>query len=398
MTNDTVVATVATKLIADARALAPFLRERQAETAQLGKLPDATIAAMQESGFFRIMQPKRFGGFELNPHIFFEVQQILAEGCMSTAWVLGVVSIHNWQMGMYDIKAQEDVWSEDSSVLISSSYMPVGKVTHVEGGYMLSGHWGFSSGSTHCQWAFLGGMVPPKSEGEAPDYRTFLVPISDYSIVDNWNVSGLEGTGSNDIIIKESVFVPEHRTHRAIDGFSGKSPGCAVNTNPSFTLPFGQIFTRAVACSSIGALQGVVESYIVVNKDRVGLNDGNRVALDPNTQMALAEAVAVIGECRATLKEDLDYFVENANAGREHDINERIRRRFNASLISKKCADSVNTLFIACGAQGIFKNHPLNRAWLDINAGRTHVANNPFKYGRNFGGTLMGQENTDFFL
>ncbi len=223
-------------------------------------------------------------------------------------------------------------------------------------------------------------------------------PLITEPFVNNWNVSGLEGTGSNDIIITEPVFVPEHRTHRAIDGFSGKSPGCAVNTNPSFTLPFGQIFTRAVACSSIGALQGVVESYIVVNKDRVGLNDGNRVALDPNTQMALAEAVAVISECRSTLKEDLDYFVENANSGGELDINERIRRRFNASLISKKCADSVNTLFIACGAQGIFKDHPLNRAWLDINAGRTHVANNPFKYGRNLGGTLMGQENTDFFL
>src|SRR5690554_7467214 len=103
------------------------------------------------------MQSKRYGGYELPPHVFFEVQQILAQGCMSTAWVLGVVAIHNWQMGMYDDKAQQDVWGDDSSILISSSYMPVGKVEVVEGGYMLSGKWGFSSGSKHCQWAFLGG-------------------------------------------------------------------------------------------------------------------------------------------------------------------------------------------------------------------------------------------------
>lgn len=385
------------KLYDDARALVPAIRERQKETAQLGKLPDATIAAMQESGFFRIMQPKRYGGFELEPHVFFEVQQILAEGCMSTAWVLGVVAIHNWQMGMYDDQAQQDVWSEDDSTLISSSYMPVGKVEPVEGGYMLSGHWGFSSGSKHCKWAFLGGMVPPK-DGEGPDYRTFLVPISDYQIVDNWDVCGLEGTGSNDIIIKEPVFVPEHRTHRANDGFTGKNPGCAVNSSYSFTMPFGQIFTRAVACSSIGALQGVVNSYVAVNKDRVGLNDGAKIAQDPNAQMALAEAVAAINECRALLKEDLDFFVDNAKAGNELDINERILRRFNASRISRKCADAVNQMFIACGAQGIFRDHPLNRAWLDINSGRTHVANNPFKFGRNLGGTMMGLENTDFFL
>ncbi|MCG8316002.1 MAG: acyl-CoA dehydrogenase family protein [Pseudomonadales bacterium] len=388
-----------TQLIADARALVPIIRERQAETAALGKLPDATIQAMQDAGFFRIMQPKRYGGFELTPHVFFEVQQILAEGCMSTAWVLGVVAIHNWQLGMFDDQAQQDVWAEDSSVLISSSYMPVGKVQPAEGGYLLSGRWGFSSGSKHCRWAFLGAMVPPAIEGGAPDYRTFLVPISDYKIVDNWDVSGLEGTGSNDIVISEPVFVPEHRTHRSYDGFSGQNPGCAVNASALFTLPFGQIFTRAVACSSIGALQGVIENYVTVNKDRVGVNDGNRVAHDPNVQMAIAEAVATVSECRAILKEDLDFFVENPQQGdSELDINERIRRRFNASIISSKCTDAVNKLFIACGAQGIFRGHPLNRAWLDVNAGRTHVANNPFKFGRNLGGTLMGQPNTDFFL
>lgn len=387
-----------TQLIAGARALVPVIRERQAETAALGKLPDDTIKAMQEAGFFRIMQPKKYGGYELNPHVFFEVQQILAEGCMSTAWVLGVVAIHNWQLGMFDEQAQQDVWGDDTSVLISSSYMPVGKVEPVEGGYRLSGRWGFSSGSRHCRWAFLGGMVPPASGGEWPDYRTFLVPIADYEIVDNWNVSGLEGTGSNDIVIAEPVFVPEHRTHRAQDGFSGQNPGCRTNSNPLFTLPFGQIFTRAVACSSIGALQGVIENYVTVNKDRVGVNDGNRVAQDPNVQMALAEAVTAVHECRALLKEDLDFFVAHPQCDHELNINERIRRRFNASTISSKCCDAVNRLFIACGAQGIFRGHPLNRAWLDVNAGRTHVANNPFKFGRNLGGTLMGLPNTDFFL
>ncbi|MCK5880270.1 MAG: flavin-dependent monooxygenase [Sinobacterium sp.] len=389
---------IITRLYADARSLVSTIRGRQAETADLGKLPDATIEAMQAAGFFRIMQPKRYGGYELAPQVFFEVQQILAEGCMSTAWVLGVVAIHNWQMGMYDDKAQQDVWGakgETNTTLISSSYMPVGKVEVVDGGYKLSGKWGFSSGSKHCDWVFLGAMIP--TDG-APDYRTFLVPRKDYEIIDNWNVSGLEGTGSNDIVIKEAVFVPEHRTHKSADGFSGKNPGCAVNTSYSFTMPFGQIFTRAVACSSIGALQGVVSSYVNVNKDRVGLNDGAKIAQDPNAQMALAEAIATIKECRSLLSDDLSFFVEAAKSGEELDINERIARRFNASRISKKCADAVNELFIACGAQGIFKGHPLNRAWLDINAGRSHVANNPSKYGRNLGGTLLGLDNTDFFL
>ena len=159
--------TPADHLYKTARDLVPALRERSNETASLGQLPEATVAAMQQAGFFRIMQPARYGGFELDPEVFFKVQMILAEGCMSTAWVLGVVAIHNWQLALFDDRAQQDVWGEDDATLISSSYMPVGKVEHVDGGYKLSGHWGFSSGSRHCDWAFLGAMVPPENAGEA---------------------------------------------------------------------------------------------------------------------------------------------------------------------------------------------------------------------------------------
>jgi len=380
-----------------AQELVPILRARASETAALGKLPEATIEAMQEAGFFRIMQPARHGGFEMEPEVFFRVQMTLAEGCMSTAWVLGVVAIHNWQLALFDERAQQDVWGEDQSTLISSSYMPVGKVSRAEGGYQLSGHWGFSSGSKHCKWAFLGAMIPPENEGGAPDYRTFLVQRADYEVVDNWDVSGLEGTGSNDIVV-ENAFVPGYRTHRAQHGFECDSPGNAVNTHPIYRLPFGQIFVRAVCSSAVGALKGVTDSYITVNKDRVGLNDGNKIATDPDAQMALAMAISTVDECEIIMFRNFDKMLEAAEAGATLSIGERIKMRFDASLVAGKCSDAINQMFISCGAQGIFRDHPLNRAWLDINAGRTHVANNPFKFGRNLGGTLMGGENTDFFL
>lgn len=389
--------TQAEQLYRAARELVPQLRERTAQTATLGRLPDDTIDAMQAAGFFRIMQPARYGGFEMDPEVFFRVQMILAEGCMSTAWVLGVVAIHNWQLALFDDRAQQDVWGENDATLLSSSYMPVGKVERVEGGYRLSGHWGFSSGSMHCDWAFLGAMVPPTEEGEAPDYRTFLVPRDDYKIVENWNVSGLEGTGSHDITVNDA-FVPEYRTHRSIHGFECNSPGNAVNDHYIFRLPFGQIFVRAVSSSSIGCLKGVVDAYVEVNKDRVGLNDGNKIATDPDAQMALAECIATVDECQTIMFRNFDSMVDAARQGTQLPIEERIKMRFDAALVSRKCTDAINGMFNACGAQGIFRDHPLNRAWLDINAGRQHVANNPFKFGRNLGGTMMGSENTDFFL
>jgi 3-hydroxy-9,10-secoandrosta-1,3,5(10)-triene-9,17-dione monooxygenase len=328
--------TPAERLYRAAKALAPTLRERTAETARLGQLPEATLRAMQEAGFFRIMQPARYGGFEMDPEVFFRVQMLLAEGCMSTAWVLGVVAIHNWQLALFDDRAQQDVWGDDQGTLISSSYMPVGKVTREDGGYRLSGHWGFSSGSKHCQWAFLGAMVPPEHPGEEADYRTFLVPRSDYQIVENWNVSGLEGTGSHDIIV-DGALVPEYRTHRSIDGFNCDSPGNAVNQHYIYRLPFGQIFVRAVSSSGIGCLKGVVDGYISVNRDRVGLNDGNKIATDPDAQMALAEAISTVDECETIMFRNFDAMVEAARNGTQLPIEERIKMRFDAAAVSRKC-------------------------------------------------------------
>ena len=380
-----------------ARAMVPGLRARSDEAAQLHHLPAETVREMIEAGFFKILQPAAHGGLELDPEDFFEVQITLAEGCMSTAWVLGVVAIHNWQLALFDARAQQDVWGEDDNTLISSSYMPVGKVTRVDGGLRLSGRWNFSSGSKHCKWVFLGAMVPPATPGEAPDYRTFLVPRSDYTIVEHWNVSGLEGTGSHDIVVQDAL-VPEYRTHRSLDGFNCNSPGNAVNNSPLYRLPFGQIFVRAVSASSIGALQGALDAFIRINRDRVGLNDAKRVALDPGAQSAAAEASSVIDECRTVMYRNFDQMLAAAREGTVLPIETRIKMRYEASMVAPKCAGAINNLLVCTGAQGIFRDHPINRAWLDINAGRTHVANNVGKFGRNWGACLFGMENDDYFL
>ncbi|MUI56815.1 flavin-dependent monooxygenase [Pseudomonas aeruginosa] len=380
-----------------ARELVPVLRERAVAAAANGQLAEETLRDFHESGFFRILQPARWGGYELEPRDFFEVQMTLAEGCMSSSWVLGVLAIHNWQLALFDDRAAQDVWGQDSSVLISSSYMPVGKVSPVEGGYRLSGRWGFSSGSKHCQWAFLGALVPPREPGGTPDYRTFLVPRGDYRILDNWNVMGLEATGSHDILV-EDAFVPEYRTHRALDGFMQESPGNAVNDAPLFRLPFGQIFVRAVSSSAIGALQGAIDCFIEHNRTRVGVNDGRRMGQDPATHQALADAMVAVDECRTVLLRNFDILLQCARANQPLAMPERVKMRYDSALVVDRCARAVTALMFNSGASAIFREHPINRAFRDIHSGRAHVANNPTKYAWNLGGVSMGLDSSDFFL
>lgn len=385
------------RLLQRARELVPVLRERAPQAARAGRLPEETLRDFHDAGFFRILQPARWDGYELEPQDFFEVQMTLAEGCMSSAWVLGVIAIHNWQLALFDDRAAQDVWGEDSSVLISSSYMPVGKVTRVEGGFRLSGRWGFSSGSQHCQWAFLGAMVPPAEPGGAPDYRTFLVPRHDYSVLANWDVMGLEATGSHDVLV-EDAFVPEYRTHRSIDGFMQNSPGNAVNTAPLFRIPFGQIFVRAVSSSTIGALQGAIDLFGEVNRQRVGVNDGRKIVQDPGAQTALADAMVTVDECKTVLLRNFALMMQRARDGQPLTMAERVKMRYDSAIVPDKCAQAVAALMYNSGASSIFREHGLNRAFRDIHTGRAHVANCPGKYALNLGAVSMGQESSDFFL
>ncbi|MCC6648582.1 MAG: flavin-dependent monooxygenase [Polyangiaceae bacterium] len=384
------------ELIERARALLPTLRERAARTQEERKVPEETIRDFQDAGFFRMFQPARWGGLEVDPQVFFQVQWTIAEACPSSAWVLGVVGVHAWQVAVFPLEAQEEVWGQDRSTLVSSSYAPTGKIERVDGGYRVSGRWSFSSGCDHCQWVFLGGFAPTAA-GERPDMRTFLLPRRDYRIDDNWHTMGLCGTGSKDIVV-DGAFVPEHRTHKLIDGFRRESPGNAHNPAPLYRLPFGLVFVRSVSTTAIGIAEGALAAYREIARKRVAAGDGQKVAEDPTAQLVAAEAEAAIDECKTILLRDFDELMARVRAGEDLPVERRVKLRYDSGRVVTRCVQAVDGLFTASGGRAIFLDSPLLRYFLDVHAARAHYANNPDKPGRNLGGVLLSQKNTDFFL
>lgn len=382
--------------VARARELRAALAERAPRTDELRRLPDETVRDLHDAGLLRMLQPARWGGHERDPQEFFEAQWTIAEACPSTAWMLGVVGVHSWQLALFPDQAQREVWGDDPSTLISSSYAPTGKVARVDGGFRISGRWSFSSGCDHCQWVFLGGFAPV-DDGAPPDMRTFLLPRRDYTIEDNWHVAGLKGTGSKDIVV-DDAFVPEHRTHKLIDGYKCASPGHAENKAPLYKLPFGQVFVRSVSTSAIGIAKGALDAYLERAGSRIAASDGSKVAIDPSTQVVAARAAGVIDECKTVLRRDFDAMMAAARAGAPIPVEDRIAYRYNSAVVTSKCAEVVDGLFTASGGRAIFLGSAILRYFLDIHAARAHYANNPDKPARNFGGVQLGLKNTDFFL
>jgi 3-hydroxy-9,10-secoandrosta-1,3,5(10)-triene-9,17-dione monooxygenase len=385
------------ELVARAVALKETLASRATQADTLRRVPDETIADFREAGFFRMLQPSRWGGLEVDPGTFFDVQMAVASACPSSAWVLGVVAVHSWQLALFPLEAQEEVWGKDTGALISSSYAPTGKIARAEGGYRISGRWSFSSGCDHCQWVFLGGLVPPEAEGKPPEMRTFLLPRSDYRIDDNWHVAGLKGTGSKDVVV-ENAFVPEHRTHRLIDGFKRQSPGNAANPSPLYKLPFGQIFVRSVSSSAIGAAEGALAAFLGVAAKRVAAGDGAKVSEDPATQAVAARAAMLVDEARVVLHRNMDEMMAAVRAGQDITVDRRVRFRHDSAMAVVKSVEAVDLLFTASGGRAIFLDSPLLRYFLDVHAARAHYANNPEKPARNFGGVQLGAKTVDYFI
>jgi 3-hydroxy-9,10-secoandrosta-1,3,5(10)-triene-9,17-dione monooxygenase len=382
------------ELIAAARAMGPALRMRRARCRADQRVPDETVAEFQAAGFFKILQPEQWGGYAMDPQVFYSVGLEVARFCPSSAWILGVIAVHNWQLAVFDDRAAQDVWADDPTVLISSSYAPVGKVKVVDGGFRLSGRWSFSSGSQHCKWAFLGAVVPtPEAPFDMANYRTFLLPISDYQIVDNWDVVGLQGTGSHDIVV-EDVFVPEYRTHRSMDGFLCNNPGNAVNDAPLYHMPFMQVFVRAVCTATLGACEGALDAFIEVAKTRQA--GPVKMKNDLFARQLAAEVKTSIEEMKLTMIRNFDAMMDCCRAGVPIPIEDRVRYRYDSAVVADRCLALSSRMLKAAGSSGIRLDSELLAFHLDILASQAHVANHSTPFAINMGGILFGEENVDF--
>lgn len=363
------------------------LAELGPEGRKLRKLHPDSIEAMKDGGLFLSLLPKKLGGLELDPREFFAAQSLLAEQDMSTGWVGGIIAVHAYQIALMDEKAQQEVYGDDPNTRVSSSYNPMGAKAEVcDGGFMFSGRWGWSSGSDHCSWVLLGGIIP----GEG--YRTFLIPRSDYEIEDTWFPMGLHGTGSNDIVIDKPVFVPDHRTHKQMDGFA-----CKHNQeSPYYNIPWAQIFIRVVCTPAIGAAKHALKLFI----ENAGgsSTDPTKLMTDPDIQNRVAQVANMIDEVEAVMDRNFAAQVEAAQNGGQVDLVDRVRSRYQAGLVIDKMNTAINTLFDVAGGRSVFQGAPIQDIWNDIHIARAHVANNPAGFARNYGGVLLGGESADPFV
>jgi alkylation response protein AidB-like acyl-CoA dehydrogenase len=329
-----------------------------------------------------------FGGYELPLEEAVSITATLAEGCGSTGWVQGVYADHCATLGMFPGGAQTDVWGESPDSLISSGFKPSGNAVPVDGGYRLSGRWPFSSGCDYADWVFLRSIVPAGPKGEAPDLCMFLVPKKDYTIIDNWHVMGLNGTGSKDIEINGEVFVPQHRVLSNEDLANGTGPGSDFNGGLLYRLPRMATVPFSLSAPLIGIAQHALQTFIQSMKARASVDP--RAAQEGAVQMRVAHASAEIDSSRALMLQDCREAMETLRRGVKLTLEQRARNRRDIAYIAYLCTRAVDRLFASAGGSAIYLSADAQRQFRDIHAAGGHISLSWDVSGTNYGKVIFG--------
>ncbi|MDB5616539.1 acyl-CoA dehydrogenase family protein [Tardiphaga sp.] len=365
--------------------LLPKLRERAATTEEMRRLPPETEQDLHDAGLFRILQPKRVGGSELDYVALVDFADILAQADASVAWNVVNLASHHWMLGMFSRRAQDAVWTKAPDALIASSFVfPAGRAKKVAGGYRLSGRWPFSSGVDPSTWNMLAGIVSSEDEADGLEYRVFLLPQEEYTVIDTWSSSGLKGTGSNDVEVKD-VFVPDHMTLAVQDIGGGPSPGSIDNPNALYALPVFALFAFVLSGAALGNAQACLDDYVGIARHRASTYNRAKLSDLQTTQIKVAEASAKIDAARLIMRRTCIDAMEDARRGYIPEMAEKTRYRRDGAYSVNLCTEAVSLLFAASGARGLFTSGALQRQFRDAHAIAAHIAFSFDAAGTNYG-------------
>ncbi len=353
----------------------PEIAARALASEKAKRVPAETMDALRDAGVFRLMQPKRFGGYEYGPAELAQVGFELGRACGSTGWCGTLAVCFGWMTAFYPLEAQQEVW-DNTDNLLAVSYVPTPKVEAVDGGFKISGSWPWASGVDSATWLILAAMLPGKDG--PPSLAWCLVPVGDV-IVDHgsWNVSGLEGTGSKTVAIDDPVFVPNHRVLPLGRIFSGKVPGLEVPGNDQARFGYPTFGPTALVSPIVGMAQGALDAFTETARGarrmaRPGVFE--QVAESALIQSLVGRASAHVDAARTLMLTSLQEGQEVVRTGGTLEIEQRVRIRRNHGFTARTSSEVVNDIFAKSGAAAADEKNRVQRFWRDANTAALHAS------------------------
>jgi 3-hydroxy-9,10-secoandrosta-1,3,5(10)-triene-9,17-dione monooxygenase len=357
-----------TELIGRARELAPTVAQQASVIDRQNAVPAALIAEFCDAGFMKIFVPKRYGGFELDYSAMAGIVNTIAQSDCSTAWVLAFFVGHNFLHALFPEKSQEEAFGGRSFALTPGNAAPTYTLTPTDGGYLATGQSSWNSGSSAAEWYLCGGLI--KTEGAPPEHRLFLIPASEVTPIANWDVIAMCGTASNDIEAK-GVFVPAHRTALASTILEGRGPGALLHPNPMYSMPVLPFIQGEVLPIVVGAYRAMADEFRRMTEGRISAHSGLAVGTKQTSQIKIAKGLGGASLAEVMLA-DYTAMLTSGNYDWLRPIAVRSEMKVRCALMVDYCANGINELMKAAGANAFRLASPLQRFFRDINMLRVH--------------------------
>ncbi|MEJ2889636.1 acyl-CoA dehydrogenase family protein [Actinomycetospora aeridis] len=385
-------------LVGRAREIVPVLARHAARTEEDRRVADENIALIDEAGLFSIMKPRRLGGLETDMRTKLEVSRELARGCGSTSWVTTLMNVCSFFAGLFPDQAQRDLWESAPEARIAGVLAPSAEATKVDGGYRVTGTWGWASGCLHAQWAVVGFPVPAGASeatgwedehGEVVDQGLALVPMSDLTIEDTWFVAGMRGTGSNTLVARD-VLVPEHRVISIPAAIGGRY--ATEHTDEAlYRSAFIPVAALVLAGPQLGLAQAALDLVIEKAPKRAISYTFYDVQTDaPTFQLAVAKAASLVDAAHLFAYRAAADIDQAAADGVYPDYAARARVRMDTGAAIENAREAIRTLVSAHGAGSFAEASPLQRIWRDSEVASRHAVISPAISTEVYGRALLG--------
>ena len=375
-------------LVERAAALRPLLQAQQADNDRLGRYSDEVHEAFRRAGFYRIMQPRLFGGYQLDPSVFLRVVMEISRGHPGSGWCFTLAGSHGYFVaGHWPLDVQAELFGSDGEFRAAHVVGPFGTMTRTEGGYVVDGVWPFASGipvSTH----FIGGSLAPGPDGSMR-HVFFVVPKDKLAILPDWGEGrfmGMQASGSNSVRL-DKVFVPDRHLidvnmMTSSEAFPEGSPGCEIHRDPMYLAVLVGWFHCEFGAIMTGAARAALDEFAELARTKTMMtNPAAKRIEDPFVQNLYARALGLADSAEAlTLAAVEVYAAQCRRAVRDH-APIRAKDTFKVwGMARNACVmacEAVEMLFHAAGASTGRRDQRLQRYFRDIEMYRLHIQSQP---------------------
>lgn len=385
-----------TELVRRASEIVPILQERASWNEEHRRLHEESIAALEQAGIFRLRIPKRYGGYECDTRTLVEVLATIGEGDGSTAWLTWVWTAGAWLVGFFPDTVQDEVFTTPDAIRVTNALSPTGRLESRDGGFVLNGQWHFQSGSLHSQWSLLAAMSTTTEGDPAP--VSVLVPTAELEVLDDWDTSGLRGTGSVSNVARE-IFVPAERVLSMLALLQGQSASRLNADAPIYRIPLVPTIPGAAGGTPLGLARAALTTFFQRLPQRgITYTTYARQAEAPITHLQVAEAAMKIDEAEFHAYRAADLVDAKAASGESWTLEERARVRMDGAMTARLAREAIGILNMASGGSSIYSHMPIQRIERDIQVVNLHGVIQPNTSLELYGRIRCGLEPNTMFV